>query len=430
MSESTRNLVAFWILGLCNNFAYVIMLSAAKDILEAGQDHPPPTNGTTPVDQCVTDPSEFSCSPISTGSILLADILPTLFVKLIGPFTLTRVPYGVRHCFVVFLQSCSYVIVALSGSITVGIIGVVFASLGAGLGEITYLSLASHFHGDIITAWSSGTGGAGLFGALTYAILTDKRLIGLSPRVTLFIMLIIPLFFAFAFWKLLQSPSTVKKFNIRRPILVESRSTDHLSDDEQDTVEPLLAPDSSSSDIPVRQLTFFQTLSLTKPLIKFMIPLAFVYFGEYFINQGLVELIEFDCSHGFGLSKLSQYRWYQVTYQLGVFISRSSAKVFPIHATFLPIFGVLQMINAVIFFRDAMFRFIPHISIIFLMILYEGLLGGGAYVNTFRAVHKTITGSTREFSMSFVSISDSIGIVLAGLLAIPAHNYICVHREN
>ena len=28
-----RNLVAYWILGLCNNFGYVVMLSAAHDIL-------------------------------------------------------------------------------------------------------------------------------------------------------------------------------------------------------------------------------------------------------------------------------------------------------------------------------------------------------------------------------------------------------------
>ncbi|RCN48478.1 hypothetical protein ANCCAN_05474, partial [Ancylostoma caninum] len=31
---STQNLAGFWILGLCNNFAYVVMLSAAKDILD------------------------------------------------------------------------------------------------------------------------------------------------------------------------------------------------------------------------------------------------------------------------------------------------------------------------------------------------------------------------------------------------------------
>lgn len=29
-----RDLVAFWILGLCNNYGYVVMLSAAQDIIE------------------------------------------------------------------------------------------------------------------------------------------------------------------------------------------------------------------------------------------------------------------------------------------------------------------------------------------------------------------------------------------------------------
>lgn len=28
-----RNLVAFWILGLCNNYGYVVMLTAANDII-------------------------------------------------------------------------------------------------------------------------------------------------------------------------------------------------------------------------------------------------------------------------------------------------------------------------------------------------------------------------------------------------------------
>lgn len=33
MTEKTRNLIGYWLLGLCNNYAYVIMLSAAHDIL-------------------------------------------------------------------------------------------------------------------------------------------------------------------------------------------------------------------------------------------------------------------------------------------------------------------------------------------------------------------------------------------------------------
>lgn len=32
-SRSARQLLAYWILGICNNYGYVVMLSAAKDIL-------------------------------------------------------------------------------------------------------------------------------------------------------------------------------------------------------------------------------------------------------------------------------------------------------------------------------------------------------------------------------------------------------------
>lgn len=34
-SVKLRNLIAFWILGLCNNYGYVVMLSAAHDIVES-----------------------------------------------------------------------------------------------------------------------------------------------------------------------------------------------------------------------------------------------------------------------------------------------------------------------------------------------------------------------------------------------------------
>ncbi|CAJ0561934.1 unnamed protein product, partial [Mesorhabditis spiculigera] len=46
------------------------------------------------------------------------------------------------------------------------------------------------------------------------------------------------------------------------------------------------------------------------------------------------------------------------------------------------------MLNATLFTGDAWLHTVPHISLLFIAIFYEGLLGGAAYVNTFRAVHK------------------------------------------
>ena len=49
-----------------------------------------------------------------------------------------------------------------------------------------------------------------------------------------------------------------------------------------------------------------------------------------------------------------------------------------------------QIGNAVFFFSDAYRPFVSHILILFVLIVYEGLLGGAAYVNTFRAVHSQV----------------------------------------
>lgn len=116
-----------------------------------------------------------------------------------------------------------------------------------------------------------------------------------------------------------------------------------------------------------------------------------------------VELLEFDCSHGLNLDPASQYRWYQVLYQLGVFVSRSSSDCISIPSTLLPLLAILQvfssfyknsdflqMINAVLFLLDAIDYFLPHILLVFCLIFYEGLLGGSAYVNTFRAIHDEV----------------------------------------
>ena len=48
---------------------------------------------------------------------------------------------------------------------------------------------------NVISTWSSGTGGAGIIGSLAYAGLTEPHLAGLSPKTTLLVMLIAPALF-------------------------------------------------------------------------------------------------------------------------------------------------------------------------------------------------------------------------------------------
>jgi battenin len=87
--------------------------------------------------------------------------------------------------------------------------------------------------------------------------------------------------------------------------------------------------------------------------------------------------------------------------------------------------AVLQLINVVFFTFESIYAFVPNIWIVFAIILFEGLLGGGAYVNTFYRMSKEIPQVRREYAMSVVTLSDTGGITLAGFLSMPAHNWIC-----
>ena len=128
-----RNVVGFFILGLVNNYPYVIMLSAAYDIihrLDGGGGSPSGANETVYNDSIYNDSctSAFNwttnttsykprerCSKQGTSVslvcvcvcvrtdvcnhlpcvqvILLADILPTLLIKLTAPYWMQFFPY-------------------------------------------------------------------------------------------------------------------------------------------------------------------------------------------------------------------------------------------------------------------------------------------------------------------------------------------------
>ncbi|KJH48176.1 CLN3 protein [Dictyocaulus viviparus] len=398
--SSSRNLIAFWILGLCNNFAYVVMLSAAKDILETdigSEFH----NSTHACRDVILD---RHCQKLSTGAVLLADIVPAFVVKISAPLYIQSVPFGLRHVFVVTAQILSFILVAASNNVSLSLLGVVVTSLGSGLGEVSYLALASHFDARVISTWSSGTGGAGIIGAITYAVLTDQLMLHLSPRAALYGMLVVPLVFAYTFWFVLELPHSVHKITICNP---------------KTYFVPL------KNDIRLHRNFQRRRLQAVIPLLKYMVPLVVVYFSEYFINQGLFELLEFNCSQGLGLTPASQYRWYQVLYQVGVFISRSSSDCIALPGEALPVLALLQVLNVTIFYLESVTQFISHILLLMCLIVYEGLLGGASYVNTFKVIHQEIPADRKEFSLGFVSISDTFGIVLAGFIAIPVHNVIC-----
>lgn len=123
-----------------------------------------------------------------------------------------------------------------------------------------------------------------------------------------------------------------------------------------------------------------------------------------------------------------QYIWYQFLYQGGVFISRSSIAFFRVR--WILVMGVLQSINLLFLSLETYFQFIPSIYIVFVIIFYEGLLGGLTYANSFYLLSQKTEDRHREFAMMFVGIGDSTGISLAGLVAIFLNRALCEYRGN
>ncbi|KGO63725.1 Major facilitator superfamily domain, general substrate transporter [Penicillium expansum] len=406
-----RVCVAFWLFGLINNVLYVIILSAAVDLV--GPDVP-------------------------KGVVLLADVVPSFATKLVAPYFIHLVPYWMRILVFVFLSSVGMLVVAMSpgytdgGSISSKIAGIILASFSSGAGELSFVGL-THFYGPFsLAAWGSGTGAAGLIGAGAYALATSA--LGLSVHLTLLVSACLPAIMVLSFFVVLpMSPLRSAESDADRYRVVEGGG--QIEEDEIDEGaggehEGLLGV---SHNAPAHKSTHVNggsswqdqariNLHRIKGLfIPFMVPMLLVYIAEYVINQGVAPTLLFPLSESPFEHFRSFYPTYNAIYQIGVFISRSSTPFYRIHNLYLP--SLLQVANLALLTLHAMFDFIPSVWLVFIVVFWEGLLGGVVYVNTFAEIADRVPKEDREFSLGATTVSDSGGICIAGFLSMGADKH-------
>ncbi|CCG22619.1 Yhc3 protein [Candida orthopsilosis Co 90-125] len=400
LQNSTKIFTSFFIFGLLNNILYVIILSAAIDLV----------GSATP-----------------KGVVLLADIMPSFTFKLVAPFFIHLIPYKTRLFSLVGLSSTGMLLISLSSqqAIVVKIFGIMLASLSSGMGEVSFLQL-THFYtggnadGDSsigISGFSSGTGGAGLCGSFLFMLMTN--MLGIPVTIVLLLFAICPLGFLATYYLLLPLPD-------HEYHEIEDTLFDESSEEIGIDTGPV---DLESSTIALITQHFKTTLGKIQPLIvPFMIPLSMVYISEYVINQGIAPTLLYpleDLPRWLFTSYRDIYVVYGFLYQLGVFISRSSIS-FGIRIKRLYLLSVLQFVNVIITIIQSVYDF-PFTSIwlLLILILYEGLLGGFSYVNTFVSVSEGVPKTKREFSMGCVSVSDGLGIAIAGCINLWLEKKLC-----
>lgn len=74
-----------------------------------------------------------------------------------------------------------------------------------------------------------------------------------------------------------------------------------------------------------------------------------------------------------------------------------------------------------------LFYFLLFVYVVFLIVFWEGFLGGVVYVNCFVDIMEKVLVEDCEFSFGVMSVSDSVGICLVGIVGIVLELRLCVY---
>ena len=395
---------------------YVIILSAALDLVGPSL---PKAIGTK-----LILVSLYSL----TSEVLLFDVIPSFLTKLLAPYFIHLLPYSARIILISVISAIGMLLVALTpsytdgGSIASKMIGVMLASAASGGGEVSFLGL-THYYGQFsLAAWGSGTGAAGLVGAGAYALATTS--LGMSVKTTLLASSFLPIIMLVAFFLVLPREilSAARYEQVSSPA-----PPDADDDNDHDTSgllseSPKILQSSNRNFLTNLRANLLRSRALVFP---YMLPLLLVYIAEYTINQGVSPTLLFplDSSSNPFTEYRSFYPTYNAIYQLGVFISRSSTPVLRIHHLYAP--SLLQVANLLLLTAQSLWWFIPNVWFVFLVVFWEGLLGGAVYVNAFAEILENVPENDREFSLGATSVSDSAGVCVAGFLSLALEPALC-----
>ncbi|KAI1750401.1 Batten's disease protein Cln3 [Xylaria castorea] len=404
-------LVAFWLFGLINNVLYVIILSAAQDLVG---------------------------SEVPKGLVLLANILPSFVTKLIAPYFIHRVPYSIRIVAFAAISSAGMFMIAFTPpdkSVGTKMVGVMLASLASGGGELSFLGLTHYYGHGSLAAWGSGTGAAGLVGAGLYVLLTDW--FGFSVKNSLLASAYLPVIMLVSFFLVLP----------KRPLREAAKAGEYqpLQDADEAASEPVndIPTTDAASSLLTPGLAVAST-ALTNPkestwsrieanlgrakslFFPYMLPLFLVYVAEYIINQGVSPTLLFPLESSPFSELRDFYPMYGFLYQVGVFVSRSSIAFIRVRQLYFA--SLFQVGNLVLLTLHSLLNFIPNVYVVFVIVFWEGLLGGAVYVNTFAEIMENVPFSEREFSLGATSVSDSAGICVASFISMAMEVWLCNYQ--
>ena len=384
--EKLRNLIGFFILGICAEFAVNWILAAAFDILELNK--PVHTSG-------------FYCHSNSAGLVLMAGVIPEFLVRLICPWFMQAISYHMRFMVVIVTSVTGVLLLGLSHSTPVALFGVVMGAISAAMLEITCLSFSSHFHKKVVPLYAAGTAASGILASLLYAGVTTA---GMPPRSAMFLLLLSPLSIAMVFWVVIELPEPMRLSLDSFKISCAWRS---------------------SVESGTKNLTLKDKTKLVIPLLKNIIPLFLIYVATFLTNQALYELLYYKVKW---LTQAKQYRWFEFAFYIGESIGKLLLLLFRVKHLFIP--TSVAIIIFVVFLLEVMYTYIPSIWLTLVIIVFEGICSGSVYANAIYNVTNEVSLQYREFSMGLVTVADAAGATLAAAISLPLHKGLCSFKKR
>lgn len=388
--------LAYFLLGTLNNLVYVVILSSAQSI--AG--------------------SFDALSYI--GVVAWANVSFGMLIRLLNTFYWLDSSHNTRIIYCSVFSCISMIGLAVSVHINFisCILCIVVLGCCSSLGESVVLGYMRLGESNLVSAWSSGTGCAGVSGTLIYLLLYSGMKLQNS---TVYMILMPSSIIYYMSWRYIYNKSKQHKLLSNELLNDEPGATgsdnSHLNITAIDTSHSHSVSYSinSNDDELIVQRSNYQVL---KYILSTATQLSLVYLAEYVIS---IEL----ASRSNPLSIHKSYSWWYVNayeilafcYQLGVLVARSSISYLQIKRIY--ILTLLQAINLMIWLLHVYTQFMP-LYMQLIAMFYVGLLGGFMYLNVFTILMNDtkLTPSQRELAVNYTQIAINLGIVASSIIDI------------
>lgn len=367
----------YFVLGVINNSGYTMINTSAQDLA-----------------------TNFGKKDLMGAFQLCLSIL-SILLRFLNSQYLLRVPHALKIGIVVCIWVCGYTIFYSAFYITDSWLGFGTCLLAtllignfASIANVTAVGFMKTFPARVVSGFSSGTGFAGIVGS---GITLMSKVVSLP----------------FSMLCLIFIPVSICYFFIFRLIQAQKKTVPG------EEVNPI-------QDARGNQNMSFENIRI-----------SFRHLGSPIINLTLVYYLEYACLVSFIDRANPKYdekddvafiRRYAViclslTYQIGVFISRSSLPIIKIERVTLITIG--QFIVYLIFFSVAIWKWLDVYGQIPLMFIC-GLFGGSSFVNCYYLVMKndTIDKSVREVAIGVMGIFNEIGVISASIFSLFISNFV------